>query len=82
MSLTCISTGGPVTTVTWRINNQPLMMGDTRYQQTQIVVNATNAEYNSTLSSDDIKNFVGILTCTVQNVRGSDSMTISTNGKL
>ena len=77
-----MSTGGPVTTVTWRMNNQPLMIDDTRYQQTQMILDTENAVYKNTLSSDDNRNLVGVFTCTVQNVRGSDNMTISTNGRL
>ena len=82
MSIICMSAGGPVTTVTWRMNSQQLMINDTRYQQNQIIIDADNAVYNNILYSEDNRNFVGIFTCTVQNVRGSDSMTISTNGRL
>ena len=81
MSINCISIGGPITTVTWRRNNQPLMIDGTRYQQTQMIVNTENAAYKNTLYSDNNRNFVGVFTCTVQNIRGSDSMTISTNGR-
>ena len=81
MSLNCMSAGGPVTAVTWRLNNQPLTIGDTRYQQIQMIVDAESAIYRNTLQSDDNRNLVGIFTCIVQNARGSDSMTISTNGR-
>ena len=82
MSLNCISTGGPVTTVIWRKNNQQLSIDGVDYQQTQIIVNSENAEYRNILYSNNAGNLVGVFTCIVQNARGSDNMTISTNGKL
>ena len=81
MSLNCMSTGGPVTRVIWRLNNQPLMIDGTRYQQIQTIIDTENATYTNILQSDDNENLVGMLTCIVQNARGSDSMTISTNGR-
>ncbi len=82
MSLICLSAGGPVNRVTWRRNNQLLMIDDTRYEQIQTIVDAKSVLYNNTLNSDSNENLVGIFTCIVQNIRGSDSMTISTNGRL
>ena len=81
ISLNCMSTGGPVTRVIWRLNNQPLMIDGTRYQQIQIIIDTENATYRNMLQSDDNRNLVGVFTCIVQNARGSDSMTISTNGR-
>ena len=82
MSLNCISAGGPITTVTWRLNNQPLTIDGTRYQQIQTIIDTENAIYTNMLQSDDNRNLVGMFTCIVQNARGSDSMTISTNGRI
>ena len=81
-SLNCTSRGGPVTTVTWKINNQNIRIDGNQYQQTQIIVNSENAEYKNILYSNDAGNLVGILTCIVQNAQGSDNKTISTDGKL
>ena len=81
-SLNCTSHGGPVTTVTWKMNNQKLIIDGNDYQQTQVIVDSMNAVYINTLYSNDTSNLVGVFTCTVENARGSDSMTITTNGKL
>ena len=70
-----------MTTVTWKINNQRLEIDGIRYQQTQVIVNSVTAEYVNILYSNDISNLVGVLTCIVQNARGSNNKTISTNGK-
>ena len=58
------------------------MIDGNRYQQTQVIVDKINAEYKNILYSNDTSSLVGVFTCTVENARGSDSMTISTNGKL
>jgi hypothetical protein len=70
-----------VTTVTWKMNNQILVIDGGRYQQTQVIVDSETAEYENILYSDDIRNLVGVFTCIVQNARGSNDKTISTNGK-
>ena len=70
-----------MTIVTWKINNQILVIDGNRYQQTQVIVNSTTAEYANILYSNDISNLVGVFTCIVQNARGSNNKTISTNGK-
>ena len=80
-SLNCTSRGGPVTTVTWKRNNQKLIIDGSHYQQTQVIVDSVNAEYKNILYSDNTMNLIGIFTCIVQNVRGTDNKTISTNGK-
>ena len=70
-----------MTTVTWKINNQRLMINRNHYQQTQVIVNSVTAEYENILYSNDIRNLVGVFTCIVQNARGSNNKTISINGK-
>ena len=81
-SLNCTSSGGPVTTVSWKRNNQKLTTDGNPYQQTQVIVDKINAEYKNILYSNDASTLVGVFTCMVENARGSDSMTVSTNGKL
>ena len=80
MSLTCISTGGPATSVTWRRNSQLLLIDGSTYQQTQIIVNSEKAVYKNILHSNNAAGLVGSFTCAVHNARGSDSMSMSTNG--
>lgn len=82
MSLICTSTGGPVTTATWRKDNKQLIVDKINYESTQIIVDGENAVYKNILYSNDASNLVGVFTCTIENARGSDSMTISTNGEL
>ena len=78
MKLTCTSTGGPPTTVTWRKNG--VLVNDSLYQQSQIVLNTTTATYENTLYGDHIEDLVGSFTCHVINSRGNNSITISSNG--
>ena len=70
-----------MTIVTWKINNLRLEIDGNRYQQTQVIVDSETAEYQNILYSNDTSNLVGVFTCIVQNVRGSNNKTISTNGK-
>ena len=79
MSLTCTSTGGPPTTVTWRKNG--VLVEDYLFHQSQRVVNTSIAVYeNSLLYSSDLANIVGNLTCFGSNVRGSNEQTVELNG--
>ena len=65
-TLTCISTGGPATTVTWTRDSTPVAEGN----QT-VLVNPITAEYLHTLNvTGDIK---GRYTCTVANNKPSTS---------
>ena len=81
LALNCTSIGGPVTTVSWRKNNRPLHIDGSRYHQTQRIVDSESAVYENILYSDNAEDLVGSFTCIVQNARGSNNMTISTNGK-
>ena len=82
-TFTCTSTGGPATNVTWRKNGAVI----TPYQQTKRLTDNSTATYqivltiNSSVSQNDI---VGTYNCTVENNRGTSSMTmvISSNGEL
>ena len=78
-TLTCISTGGPPTTVSWRKDGQPI--NETLYEQSQRLVNTETANYENILSSNTIANFVGSFTCEVSNARGSDTQTMELNGE-
>lgn len=82
LTLKCTSTGGPVTTVTWRKNGEEVGVDGTIYYQSQNVVNTTTAEYENTLSSSDGANLVGTFTCTVTNSRGSSTKSVTLNGEL
>ena len=77
-TLTCTSTGGPPTTVTWRKNG--VLVNDSLYHQSQRVVNTESATYENVLFNDDVANFVGMFTCEVSNVRGVAEETVELNG--
>ena len=59
-TLTCISTGGPATTVTWTRDSQTVV-GERRSE----VVNGVTAEYTHTLTVTG--RLPGLYTCTVTN---------------
>ena len=81
LTLTCNSTGGPATTVTWRKNGAIVEVDGTTYHQSQRVVNTRIATYENTLSSSTVANLVGTFTCTVTNNRGSSNdRSVTLNG--
>ena len=71
LTLTCTSTGGPATTVTWRKNGAVVEVDGTTYHQSQSVVDTRTATYENTLSSGVAANFAGTFTCSVSNTRGN-----------
>ncbi len=64
--LTCISTGGPVTNLTWNRRGES-------YSQSKIIVDTVSATYHNLqyISSNTLSDYTGIFTCTVSNSRGS-----------
>ena len=65
-TLTCISTGGPATTVSWTIDSTTVSEGNET-----VLLNPTTAEYLHTLKvTGDIK---GVYTCTVANNKPSNA---------
>ena len=82
-TLTCTSTGGPATTVTWRRDGVVITL-NTTYQQTKRLVDAVSDTYqtvltiNSSVSQDDI---VGTYNCTVENDREESSETVVVPGE-
>ena len=81
LTLTCTSTGGPATTVTWRKNGAVVEVDGTTYHQSQRVVDTRTATYENILSSSAYANFVGNFTCTVSNARGSGNQSKVLEGK-
>ena len=66
-TLTCNSTGGPPTTVTWLKDGVPVDLS--LYEQSQRLVDAVEATYQSVLFNENVTNFVGTFTCEVSNIR-------------
>ena len=79
-TLTCTSTGGPPTTVSWKKNGVSVNLS--LYEQSQRLVDAAEATYQSVLFNDDVSIFVGTFTCEVNNVRvtGPVQETVELNG--
>ena len=80
LALTCISSGGPATTVTWMNNNEILNIDGNHYRQTQTLTDTEHATYENILYFNDPSNLVGYFTCTVHNTRGNSSKSLSTDG--
>ena len=71
-TLTCTSTGGPATIVTWRKDGAAITLNAT-YQHKQIVTNTTTSTYQTVLTIDPSVVIVGAYNCTVENARGRSS---------
>ena len=83
-ALTCTSTGGPATNVTWRRDGVVITLSAT-HQQTKRVVDAVSGTYQTVLtinSSVEWSSIVGTYNCTVVNVRGQSSETMVLPGKI
>ena len=77
-TLTCTSTGGPATTVTWRRDGTVITLNAT-YKQTKNLVDAVNGTYQTVLAIDPSvgqSDLVGTYNCTVENDRGESSETV------
>ena len=82
-TLTCTSTGGPATTVTWRRDGIVITLNDT-HQQTKSVVDLGNGTYQTVLTIDPsvgYSDIVGTYNCTVENDRGGSSETVVVPGE-
>ena len=79
-TLTCTSTGGPATTVTWRRDGVVITL-NTTHQQTKRVVDPGNGIYQTVLTIDpSVGWIVGTYNCTVENARGESSATVVVTG--
>ena len=82
-TLTCTSTGGPATTVTWRKGGVVITLGAI-FQQTKSVVDLVMGTYQTVLTIDssvDQSDIVGTYSCTVKNDRGNSSETVVLTGE-
>ena len=81
--LTCTSTGGPVTNVTWRRDGVVITLNAT-HQHTKRLVDAVNGTYQTVLTIDPSVGQSGIegaYNCTVENDRGESSETVIVRGE-
>ena len=82
-TLTCTSTGGPATIVTWRRDGVVITLNVT-HQQTKSLVDSVTSTYETVLTTDqslDQRNIAGTYNCTVENDRGESSETVVVPGK-
>ena len=72
--ITCTSSGGPATDVTWLKDNVTISVSsnDGLYEQSQIIVSTTSSTYDNRLRIvDKSSEAAGTYTCEVTNPRGS-----------
>ena len=82
-TLTCTSTGGPATMVTWRRDGVVIIL-NTTHQQTKRLVDSVNGTYQTVLTIEPSvgwSDIVGTYTCTVKNNRGESSETVVVPGE-
>ena len=77
-TVTCTSSGGPATSVTWRRNCLILQPNDT---QSQTVTDTALATYENTLTLGGTDND-GVYTCSVSNTRGYDNSLTGVGGEV
>ena len=70
-ALSCTSTGGPPTTVSWMKDDQPIVVSGTTYWQTQDIINPNTSTYITILHIGlrDQDQVIGNYTCKIQNSR-------------
>ena len=74
-TLTCTSTGGPATTVTWT-KNGAMITPNATYQQTQMIVDSVEGIYQNTLivaHSVTEHDLYALFNCMIENSRGSSN---------
>ena len=77
-TLTCTSSGGPATTVTWKRDGVVITLNAT-HQQTKRLVDPVASTYQTVLNIDSCvgrSDVVGTYNCTVENDRGESSETV------
>ena len=81
-TLTCVSTGGPATTLTWRRDN--VLISESQSTRRQQLTDISTATYHNllTITSSNIRDYSGSFSCTVSNRRGSDTQSETLNRKL
>ena len=82
-TLTCVSSGGPVNTVTWTRNGADIFSSP--YQLRQSLEDGMTSTYHNllTVTSGDVEDYIGSFNCTVSNSRGnSPPQSVDINGML
>ena len=80
-ALVCTSTGGPATTVIWKVNNQ--IINGSPYQQRQKITSKLDSTFENILRIpiDSIADYNATYECLVMNSAGNDSLSFRLEGK-
>ena len=72
-TVSCVSSGGPVNTVTWSRNGDPITPSTSPYQLSQILTSGVTSTFLHTLTitGGDAEDYNGTFSCTVSNSRGT-----------
>ena len=84
-TITCTTSGGPATDVTWFKDNEKITMTSSEglYEHSQVITNITSATYENRLRVVDKSSKVaGTYTCEVTNSRGSTNKNLCIQGIL
>ena len=81
-TLTCISTGGPATTVTWSRDNVPISESQSTTQQQLTAISTATYHNLLTITSSNIRDYSGSFSCNVSNIKGGDTESVTLNRKL
>lgn len=81
--VTCLSKGGPATTITWSLNNRTISTDGQKYENSQMIIDTTNAVYESRLRIiDKTSAMAGAYRCVVSNPMGSIYAEIDIQGNV
>ena len=71
-TVSCVSSGGPVNTVTWSRNGDPITSSTSPYQLSQSLTSGVTSTFLHTLTitGGDAEDYNGTFSCTVSNSRG------------
>ena len=85
-TITCTSTGGPATHVSWYKDNAQINMASNEggiYEHSQIITDTVSATYENRLRIvDKSSETAGTYTCEVRNPRGSRNESLYIQGKI
>ena len=70
-TLTCVSSGGPVTTVTWRRNGEAISPESSSHHRMGQALRESTYHNFLAITSSFFEDFVGPFSCTVDNARGN-----------
>ena len=82
-TITCTTSGGPATDVTWFKDNEKIIMTSSGglYKHSQVITNKISATYENRLRIVDKSSKVaGTYTCEVSNLSGSTNETLCIQG--